>query len=180
MRYFANIGIIGILGIFMIVIPFVVVPDFIWVGGEKRAENRENSLDGVDGGLDLIRHAIRHEERYRNPPSPRIPQELQRAPVRPSPRPEEGSVEDKVCSLDWDCPTMLHIMYRESGGDPQIENFEGSGAIGLFQIHPIHAPWVLDEFGYTWFELKDADKNIQVAYRLWQLWGLSPWGYSYD
>jgi soluble lytic murein transglycosylase-like protein len=74
------------------------------------------------------------------------------------------------------------IVERESRFQADAVN-PRSGTTGLFQIHPVHAPWIKRTFGYEFSEMKDPFKNSQVAkalsaeaYRMykdgWQPWRL--------
>jgi len=66
----------------------------------------------------------------------------------------------------------LAIMYRESRGNPKAHNTKGEDSRGLFQInvaagaHPELAE----------MDLFDPAENVQIAYKLWQEQGWSPWG----
>lgn len=75
------------------------------------------------------------------------------------------------------------IVKRESGFNAAAVN-PSSGTTGLFQIHPTHATWIRNRFGYAFSEMKDPYKNAQVAKALsaeahryygdgWQPWRLS-------
>ena len=57
------------------------------------------------------------------------------------------------------------IVHRESRFQAEVVNSR-SGTVGLFQIHPVHAGWIRDEFGYSMNELKDPYKNAEVAHSL--------------
>lgn len=63
---------------------------------------------------------------------------------------------------------MLRIMACESGGDPNVPNEQGSGALGLFQIMPFwQNEWPGD---YT-----DPWTNAAVAYQIWLTQGYAAW-----
>lgn len=53
----------------------------------------------------------------------------------------------------WAVDEALYVISRESGGDPNVYNRQGSGACGLFQTLPC--------------ECLDPACNVAVAYRKW-------------
>lgn len=61
-------------------------------------------------------------------------------------------------------PTMLYIIDRESGGNPNAIN-SSSGACGLTQLYPCYG-------GSAWL---DPMTNLRLAYQKYQASGLSPW-----
>ncbi|MCB0987906.1 MAG: transglycosylase SLT domain-containing protein [Microthrixaceae bacterium] len=74
------------------------------------------------------------------------------------------------------------VVDRESNFQFEAVN-PSSGTTGLFQLHPVHAPWIKRTFGYEFSEMKDPFKNSEVAkalsaeaYRMyrdgWQPWRL--------
>lgn len=74
------------------------------------------------------------------------------------------------------------VVQRESGWNANAVN-PSSGTTGLFQIHPTHATWMRNRWGYTMTDMRDPRKNAQVAkglsneaYRIygdgWQPWRL--------
>lgn len=72
------------------------------------------------------------------------------------------------------------IVQRESRFQAEAVN-PRSGTTGLFQIHPVHAPWIKRTFGYEFAEMKDPFKNAEVAkalsaeaYRMYKD-GWQPW-----
>ena len=80
-------------------------------------------------------------------------------------------------------PCAERIAKRESNFDASAVN-RSSGTTGLFQLHPMHATWIKQTFGYDFSEMKDARKNAEVARGLsnaawkyygdgWQPWRLS-------
>jgi soluble lytic murein transglycosylase-like protein len=80
-------------------------------------------------------------------------------------------------------PCAERIVKRESGYNPEAVN-KSSGATGLFQLMPSHARWIKSKFGYDFSEMKDAEKNAEVAkalsaeaYRYWGD-GWQPWRLS--
>jgi hypothetical protein len=80
-------------------------------------------------------------------------------------------------------PCAERIAKRESNFQADAVN-RSSGTVGLFQIHPTHANWVKSRFGYSMEDLKDPNKNAQVAkalqdeaYRYYKD-GWQPWRYN--
>ncbi len=69
-------------------------------------------------------------------------------------------------------PCAERIADRESNFDPTAVN-RSSGTVGLFQIHPTHATWIRNTYGYEMSELTDPYKNAKVAA------GLSAEAYRY-
>jgi len=80
-------------------------------------------------------------------------------------------IESTVCSLPWPCSVALYYMYRESGGEPWKMNYSGSGACGLFQIHPIHA----GKWPDFWARCTEVGWNVEKAFELWKEQGWYPW-----
>ncbi len=75
------------------------------------------------------------------------------------------------------------IVDRESNFQADAVN-PSSGTTGLFQIHPTHATWIRNTYGYSFSEMTDPYKNSRVAKGLsseahryygdgWQPWRLS-------
>ena len=96
--------------------------------------------------------------------------------------PEE--VAKLAIKAEWgaNAPCAERIVNRESRFQAGAVN-PRSGTTGLFQLHPVHAPWIKRTFGYEFAEMKDPVKNAQVAkalsdeaYRMykdgWQPWRL--------
>ena len=83
-----------------------------------------------------------------------------------------GQMADWICWLPWDCGTAISVAYCESGGDPNKDNYAGSGATGLFQIMlPLHQG-MFDAIGGNPYNPYD---NAQVGYALYTGGGWSPW-----
>ena len=61
-------------------------------------------------------------------------------------------------------PTMLYIIDRESGGNPNAIN-SSSGACGLLQLYPCYG-------GTAWL---DPMTNLHFGFQKYQASGLSPW-----
>jgi len=70
---------------------------------------------------------------------------------------------DNWWGTDTEC--AMRIVARESGYDPNATN-RSTGATGLFQLMPMHAKWVKERWGYTWADMKDANKNARAARHL--------------
>lgn len=77
-------------------------------------------------------------------------------------------------------PCAERIVARESRFQAGAVN-PRSGTTGLFQIHPVHAPWIKRTFGWEFEEMKDPFKNSTVAkalsaeaYRMYKD-GWQPW-----
>lgn len=60
----------------------------------------------------------------------------------------------------YDCAAK--VVKRESGWNPAAVS-PGGGNIGLFQLNKYHATWIKNELGYSWSDLKDANKNAHAA-----------------
>ena len=69
-------------------------------------------------------------------------------------------------------PCAERIVDRESNFQADAIN-SSSGTVGLFQIHPTHATWIKNKYGYAMSELTNPDKNAEVAA------GLSAEAYRY-
>jgi len=59
-------------------------------------------------------------------------------------------------------PCAERIVQRESRFQAAAVN-PSSGTTGLFQIPPVHKPWIKRTFGYEFEEMKDPFKNSEVA-----------------
>jgi len=79
-------------------------------------------------------------------------------------------------------PCADKIVKRESNYNASAVSPDGLN-IGLFQINKVHLSWITSTYGYSWTDLKDPDKNAQVAKGLsnaakayygdpWQPWRL--------
>lgn len=87
------------------------------------------------------------------------------APVTPTYTSSSNGWADELAAVGFPAsviPTMLYIIDRESGGDPNAIN-ASSGACGLTQIYPAQ-PGCLDPM-----------TNLRMAYAKYQASGLSPW-----
>ena len=83
------------------------------------------------------------------PPTPTafVPQQL---------APATSSTQDLIILLSqypWSVDEALYVISKESNFDPNVWNFEGSGACGLFQLLPCTCI--------------DIECNIQQAYHKW-------------
>lgn len=65
----------------------------------------------------------------------------------------------------WAVSEALEVIHAESRGDPDVYNFQGSGACGLFQLLPC--------------ETTDPEGNVRGAYRKWLDGGQSFWKHWY-
>ena len=65
--------------------------------------------------------------------------------------------------------TLMFVIDRESNGDPNVANYQGSGATGLLQLMPIH--WAGK------FDPRDPRKNLAYGYKLYRSSGWTPWGF---
>jgi len=84
----------------------------------------------------------------------------------------ELTVEEYVCTKDWDCKTALAVAKAESGMrcDAQNVNTNGSVDAGLWQVNSIHL-----KKGWKLADLLDCFKSTDYAYELYQAQGFSPW-----
>jgi len=90
------------------------------------------------------------------------------------------AIRDNWGGLSW---CAERIVQRESNFDADAVN-PSSGTTGLFQLHPVHATWIKNTYGYDFSEMKDPWKNARVArglsneaYRYWGD-GWQPWRLS--
>lgn len=64
-------------------------------------------------------------------------------------------------------PTLMYVIERESGGNPSVFNYQGSGAAGLLQLAPCH---------YSGrFDPTDPRANLSYGLKLFRGSGWSPW-----
>jgi hypothetical protein len=64
-------------------------------------------------------------------------------------------------------PTLFYVIDRESGGDPDVYNYQGSGCAGLLQLAPVH---YLGRFDPT-----IPRANLAYGFKLWRGSGWAPW-----
>jgi hypothetical protein len=64
-------------------------------------------------------------------------------------------------------PTLMMVVDRESGGDPGVFNYQGSGCAGLLQLAPCHYE---GRFSPT-----DPKANLSYGLKLYRGSGWSPW-----
>ncbi len=83
----------------------------------------------------------------------------------------EELILDEIKLYEWDTTTALAIAKAESGLDPHAIN-KTSGAMGLFQILPLHCYRLIDQPCDKLLELK---YNVLMAYALWRENGWTPW-----
>lgn len=97
------------------------------------------------------------------------------------PRLTLSETTDLINEYDWtpfDPNAIAHALDRESGRYVSAKNL-CSGAIGLFQIHPVHFFWCDSVRAYI-----DAAYNTWCAYEIFKLQGITAWtgfkGVLYD
>lgn len=82
-------------------------------------------------------------------------------------------LESLICAtFTADCGKALSVVYCESRFNPGTVG--AAGERGLFQIHPVHIPY-LAERGMTWDSMFDPASNIAYAYDLYNRSGWGPW-----
>lgn len=95
----------------------------------------------------------------------------------PTAEPVPATLRERVAAL-WpgDDAWAFRIIECETGHtwDPTIRNRQGSGATGLFQIHPSNAGLVR-AMGYEWSDMARVEPNLRVAWRIRQTQGRSAW-----
>ena len=64
---------------------------------------------------------------------------------------------------------LMFIINRESGGDPAIRNYQGSGATGLLQLMPLH--W------QGKFDPCNPRANLKYGAKLYRGSQWQPWGF---
>ena len=83
----------------------------------------------------------------------------------------ESTIEEYICSKDWDCNIALAVLTAENRNwDCQAVNtgnFDGSVDRGLMQINSVH--------NYPIDELFDCNKNIDYAYKIYESQGWNAW-----
>lgn len=100
------------------------------------------------------------------PPPPPPP-----APVVPEVA--AGSIEEMICNTFGDqCQKALSVVRCESSFNAGTVG--AAGERGLFQIHPVHIPYLQDR-GMTWDSMFDPASNIAYAYDLYSRSGWGPW-----
>ena len=78
-----------------------------------------------------------------------------------------SSIEDLICSYDWDCKTAIMVFTCESGLNPNATGRLGER--GIAQIHPIH------QAQFDWARAYEPKVNLDYAYKLQSSQGWSPW-----
>jgi hypothetical protein len=82
-------------------------------------------------------------------------------------------LEKMICdTFANDCGKALSVVYCESRFNPGTVG--SAGERGLFQIHPVHIPYLADR-GLSWDAMFDPASNIQYAYDLYARSGWGPW-----
>jgi hypothetical protein len=84
-----------------------------------------------------------------------------------------GDLEQMICATFVDqCAKALSVVYCESRFDTNTVG--AAGERGLFQIHPVHIPYLADR-GLSWDSMFDPASNIAYAYDLYSRSGWGPW-----
>ena len=82
----------------------------------------------------------------------------------------------KIEGYSWNHNIAKAVMREESHYDPGVYNPEWhdgcQGSYGLFQIACVH--------GYSEEEMYHWERNIEIAYKIWQQEGWLPWGVCHD
>lgn len=106
------------------------------------------------------------------PPSTTVPAAPQPAapPVEVVP---SNDLESMICATFGDqCSKALSVVYCESRFNTGTVG--AAGERGLFQIHPVHIPYLADR-GMSWDAMFDPASNIAYAYDLYSRSGWGPW-----
>jgi hypothetical protein len=114
------------------------------------------------------------------PPAPipqaPAPEPVWEEPVVATPEPVVApatDLESLICATFVnDCGKALSVVYCESRFNPGTVG--AAGERGLFQIHPVHIPYLADR-GMTWDSMFDPASNIAYAYDLYSRSGWGPW-----
>ena len=86
---------------------------------------------------------------------------------------EPGSIENMICAAFGDqCSKALSVVHCESRFNPGTVG--AAGDRGLFQIHPVHIPYLSDR-GMSWEAMFDPASNIAYAHDLYSRSGWGPW-----
>ena len=99
-------------------------------------------------------------------------------PVAAPPAPPVGvvpttDIEQAICATFVDdCAKALSVVYCESRFNPGTVG--AAGERGLFQIHPVHIPYLQDR-GMAWDDMFSVSANIAYAYDLYSRSGWGPW-----
>ena len=64
-------------------------------------------------------------------------------------------------------PTLMYVINRESGGNPAVYNYQGSGCAGLLQLAPVHYQGRFDP--------TRPRANLSYGLKLWRGSGWQPW-----
>ena len=84
-----------------------------------------------------------------------------------------SDVEQMICDTFGDqCAKALSVVYCESRFNTGTVG--AAGERGLFQIHPVHIPYLADR-GMSWDAMFDPASNIAYAYDLYSRSGWGPW-----
>ena len=84
---------------------------------------------------------------------------------------KEPTIEEYICSKDWDCNIALAVLTAENRSwdckAVNTGNFDGSVDRGIFQINSVH--------NYPVDELFDCNKNIDYAHKIYESQGWNAW-----
>ena len=85
--------------------------------------------------------------------------------------PPKRSLKSIISEYGWDTQVAYAVMKAESGGNPSAVNWNDVhkgciGSFGLFQLGCMHGARE---------DLLNAEKNVEIAYKLWRRDGWSPW-----
>ena len=86
-------------------------------------------------------------------------------------KPKKRSLKSIIAEYGWDTQVAYAVMKAESGGNPSAVNWNDVhkgciGSFGLFQLGCMHGARE---------DLLNAEKNVEIAYKLWRRDGWSPW-----
>src|SRR3990167_5479371 len=96
-------------------------------------------------------------------------------PEHPKAVAEEGAVADAICELPWPCAEALAVASCESTLRPDAVSWTGE-SFGLMQIHAETWAVFMDAHGFDfWNQWMIAEKNLQMAYIIWQRSGWGAW-----
>lgn len=88
-------------------------------------------------------------------------------PTPVPPPPPVLSIEERICSYDWDCGTAIRVFTCESrlGKDPRAYDLNRPDG-GLAQLNRFTwEKWLKDRYGWTWDQIVlDDDVNLAAAF----------------
>ena len=85
---------------------------------------------------------------------------------------KEQTLEEYICTFDWDCQTALAVARAESGMRCDAQNVNRSNSLdaGLFQINSVHL-----RKGWRIGDLLNCRQNTEYAFEIYQGSGWSAW-----